>query len=243
LILLAETFVKDGKWDVEAYKQYLNTYAGDGSPLNEREFHGAIQDRLKEIDMSGNGEENCTPETCSADMDENVKEEPTKELDNLIHYTTYGDTWKELVKAYYPGLVEKCGGLWGKNGAIKALQRALCTDESGKFDQAEFKKLIGEHNLRKEIKLPLKVNGIQRVKGNVKKVDFTPDQLAATNSQGKTIGYDQYKVGMKRVPTGWLATDNCDGSTASGSTKQEALDNLERLTNKKYSNRDELLKN
>lgn len=98
LIALAETFVKDGKWDVEAYKQYLNRYAGDGSPLNEAEFYSALNDRLKEM-------ENKTPTTGTTPVNNNyyaIKDKDAVDAQYATVPTIDGTytTWSKLVEQY-----------------------------------------------------------------------------------------------------------------------------------------------
>lgn len=235
---------REEKWNKD-FNALIDFLGGNNGIVNKDELLNVSEKDLTAfIETLGIGktETSCQEPACTATADEKIENVSTNELDNLIHNTEYGDTWKGLVEAYYPGLVEKCGGLYGKNGAIKALQKALCTDIDGNFDQVEFKKLINEKNLRKEIKLPTKVNSIQRVKGEVKKVDFKPEELATTNTQGKTIGYDQYKVSIKQVPAGWVVTDDCTNATASGLTPGVALAKLKDLTKKTYSNEEEIKK-
>ena len=56
-----------------------------------------------------------------------------------------GERWEAIVRAKYPCLVEDChGDIYGPEGAIKIMQRALCTDRNGVFDRAAFRKLITE---------------------------------------------------------------------------------------------------
>ena len=146
-----------------------------------------------------------------------------------------------MVEAYYPGLIEACGGmknLYGKDGAIKAFQRELCTDENGNFDAAKFSALIHATDVPKEIKIPTEVKGIKRV---IKKP--TPAGKRTTSGTGEyrpamdKVGRDEITSVKKVGPSTYLATDGCENSiTASGSTPAEAVANLKKTTGKTYEN-------
>lgn len=47
---LAMSFIKNGKWDVEGYKQLLNSAAGDGGKLNIEEATGMVQESYRKKD-------------------------------------------------------------------------------------------------------------------------------------------------------------------------------------------------
>ncbi len=253
-LLIAASFVdKDGNWDRDGYKQFLNTMAGDKNGIiNREELIGGLQKRLKEIekkkeDNVDNNNDDCT-ETCDVDVKEQAGQETSQTTDKTyIHLRKDNPNvgWKEMVEAYFPGLVEACGGkLYGPNGAIREFQKELCTDENGNFDAAKLKALITATDVPKEIKIPLQVKGIDRVI-----IKPTPGGRTSYVGNGSgvyrpamdKVGRDE-KVTTKQVgPSTHLATDGCNGHTASGSTPKEAVQNLEKQEKKQYSNRDEYL--
>lgn len=252
-LLIAASFVDDkGNWDREGYKNFLNEMAGDKNGIiNRAELIGGLQKRLKEVENKKNDEvdnnnddNNCEDDKCPVNVKEQKGKETTETTDNTyVHFRKKnpGVGWKEMVEAYYPGLIEACGGmknLYGKDGAIKAFQRELCTDENGNFDAAKFSALIHATDVPKEIKIPTEVKGIKRV---IKK----PTPAGKRN----TSGTDEYRPAMDKVgrdeitsvkkvgPSTYLATDGCENSiTASGSTPAEAVANLKKTTGKTYEN-------
>ena len=246
--LLAESFIHDGKWDVEAYKQFLNDLAGDGSPLNKEELQAELEKRLNSrkdtTPVVGGGDDCEDPETCTASIkQENTPDTREAKDATHIHHRKGGDTWKGIVEAYYPGLIDKCGGLWGKNGAIKALQRELCTDENGNFDRVKYNKLLEATDLPKEMKMPLHVNGIQRQINGVKAAKFEEAKGNEIKKSLDKVGRDEKVYVVKVGANTYVATDNCDSTQkAVGSSKADALAKLKEKTGKEYANEEELLK-
>ena len=251
-LLIAASFVdKDGNWDREGYKNFLNEMAGDKNGIiNRAELIGGLQKRLKEVENKddnvddNNDDNNCEDDKCPVDDKEQKGKETTETTDNTyVHFRKKnpGVGWKEMVEAYYPGLIEACGGmknLYGKDGAIKAFQRELCTDENGNFDAAKFSALIHATDVPKEIKIPTEVKGIKRV---IKKP--TPAGKRTTSGTGEyrpamdKVGRDEITSVKKVGPSTYLATDGCENSiTASGSTPAEAVANLKKTTGKTYEN-------
>lgn len=251
-LLIAASFVdKDGNWDREGYKNFLNEMAGDKNGIiNRAELIGGLQKRLKEVENKddnvddNNDDNNCEDDKCPVDVKEQKGKETTETTDNTyVHFRKKnpGVGWKEMVEAYYPGLIEACGGmknLYGKDGAIKAFQRELCTDENGNFDAAKFSALIHATDVPKEIKIPTEVKGIKRV---IKKP--TPAGKRTTSGTGEyrpamdKVGRDEITSVKKVGPSTYLATDGCENSiTASGSTPAEAVANLKKTTGKTYEN-------
>lgn len=252
-LLIAASFVDDkGNWDREGYKQFLNSMAGDKNGIiNREELIGGLQKRLKEVkkvdDVDNDDDDNCVDEECNVGVEEKPGEETT-EVDDQTYVHLRKDNpgvgWKEMVVTYFPGLVEACGGkLYGPDGAIRAFQRELCTDENGNFDAAKLKALITATDVPKEIKIPLKVKGIDRVIAKP-----TPGTVVTSHGAGKyrpamdKVGRDEVVTTKKVGPSTHLATDGCNGHTASGSTPREAVENLERQERKQYANREEYVK-
>lgn len=124
--------------------------------------------------------------------------------------------WKELVEAYYPDLIKACDGqMYGEKGAIRAFQKELCKDENGNLDEDKLKQIIRAADLPAEIKLPDNINGAER--------------------QNNTPKAAKYAANTKDIAHGtYIATDGTDGSTASGGTPEEALNNLSKITCKSY---------
>ena len=244
LAALAAAYVeKDGSWDKAGYLELLNRAAGNGSKLNKEELIGAMNERFKELQN--------TQETTETEIDTNidtnddpdiaeVKKVTTKGHDEkkditYIHERQYGDTWKGIVEAYYPGLADKLGGLWGKDGAIKRLQRELCTDENGVFNAELFKDLISRTNLPEKIKLPSEIDGIKRQDGKVEKA--TAEELGGPGKgKGgmKEIGRNEYDITKIPGTELWKATDKETGLSVTGKTPHEAVQTLEEATGKDY---------
>ena len=164
-------------------------------------------------------------EKCDASID-------SKYTDTTFTYTRKGgDTWKEIVKAFYPCLEEDYG-MFGKDGAIRRLKKALSYNEDGTFNQETYKALLEGGDLPKTMRLPAKIDGCDRVdNAKVKKVKVHGGGKAKIQTVGNGSGYYTY-----------TAEDGCDGQTATGSTRQEALANLKKQTGKEYTNENELLK-
>lgn len=255
-LLIAASFVdENGNWDREGYKQFLNTMAGDKNGIiNREELIGGLQKRLKEVEVKNkeednNDDNNCEDEKCPVDVKEQKGEETTETTNNTyVHLRKDNPNvgWKEMVEAYFPGLVEACGGkLYGKDGAIKAFQRELCTDENGNFDAAKFNALIRATDVPKEIKIPLKVKNINRVIKKPTPANKQTTQLAGNGEYRPAmdkVGRDEISSIKKVGPSTYLATDGCTGHTASGDSPRTAVEALEKQEKKQYENRDEYIK-
>ena len=225
---------EDGKFDAAKFDSMTKHIAGVGSNLNCKEVKGGTlyADKTEKTPEKPavKPEENCGKDdkVCNAVVtkEETEATEKTEDL-TKIHKTTYGDTWQGLVEAYYPDLVEKCGGLWGKNGAIRALKEALAGG-----DKDVLKKLLEGGNLPNTIKLPASINGVERQDGTVKK------QKVHGNGKSliKEVGKDDVRVTKIPGTTTYKAVDGCDEKVAPayGSSAEEATANLEKQTGKKY---------
>ena len=227
LTALAYSFVdeKTNEWDIEGYKSFLNIAAGDGSKLNKEELTGAAK-RLYEAE----------PVIYSAVVSTKTTEDSENREDiTYIHERAYGDTWAGIVTAYYPELVDKLG-LYGKNGAIKRLQKELCTDENGVYNAELFKDLISRTNLPEKIKLPSEIDGVKRQSNDVKAA--TAEELGEGTGKGgmKVIGRDEIRVTKIPGTTVWKAVDGSEDTVSPqyGSSPREAVQKLQNQTGKEY---------
>lgn len=222
-------------WHVEFW-QKLRDMAGIGSKLNPEEC--LMMKYLKPekpvqttpVETTPVQDENNTPdttpeETCAATIEDEY-------TDTTFTYTRQGgDTWKEIVKAFYPCLEEEFG-MFGKDGAIRRLKKALSYNEDGSFNKETYKALLEGGDLPKTMKLPAQIDGCDRVdNAKVKKVKIQSGGKAKIQAVGNGSGYYIY-----------TAKDECDGQTATGSSIQEALANLKAKTGKTYTNEQDLLK-
>ena len=233
--VLADTYYKQygDDWHVH-YQQALRDMAGIGSKLNPEECRmmkyqtPAVDNTNKpdtlpnkpdpdDVPVEPTPETDCQDENCSASL-----------KDNTFTYTKQGgDTWVEIVRAFYPCLEEDYG-MFGKDGAIRRLKKALSYNEDGSFNQETYKALLQGGDLPKTMKLPAQIDDCDRVdNAKVKKVAVRGNGKAKIQSVG--FGY-------------WTATDGCDEQKATGKTKEEALANLKQKTGKTYTNEEELLK-
>lgn len=231
IVALADTFhAKYGDDWAKHFDSTLKKFAGKGSVLNCLELKGGALMSVEPVD-------NCNV---------NVTDLSTPEKEEIIdmtkiHNRQAGDTWKGLVEAYYPDLVTKCNGeLYGKNGAIRALKKALSVNEDGSFNADFYKKLLVTGNIPELIKLPLDINGAKRVNGKVK-----PDEeiIPGGKSLIDKVGKDEIKVNKIQGTQLWKAIDGCDENIhpVYAETPKKAVMLLEELTKKKYSNRDEYI--
>lgn len=248
LSLLAQSFVENGKWDVEAYKNFLNVAAGDGGKLNRDELVGALKriyakKPVEETAEQGGveeGDDGDGDQDCSAIVSSTTTDPTTKETDiTYTHERQYGDTWKGIVEAYYPDLVKSCGGLYGKDGAIKRLQRELCTDKNGVFDSKKFKDLISRNNLPEKIKLPSVIDDAKRQTNKVEAATAEELQRGADTGERKPglkeAGRNEIHTEQIAGTTTWTATDGCDTQqSAQGASKDEAVTALQNLTGRTY---------
>lgn len=222
----------------EHFQQALKYMAGIGSKLNPEECIGmrlfqkpkAPQGSQAQPEQGNQGhpqvqgpqEQNQEEDTktCSALLDDTY-------TDTTFTYTRKGgDTWKEIVKAFYPCLEEDYG-MFGKDGAIRRLKKALSYNEDGSFNNETYQALLKGGDLPKTMKLPAQIDGCDRVDtGVVKKVKVHGNGKARIQTVGNNSGYTTYK-----------ATDGCDEQySATGRTKQEALNNLKAKTGRTYNN-------
>gem|GEM_PF-6276064 len=129
-------------------------------------------------------------------------------------------------------------GLWGKNGAIKMLQRALCTDENGVFDAAQFKKLVTSTNLPKEILVPSKIGEFERAINPVKP-NFDATKGTGKASGLRRVGHEEKGVDVTKVMVDgkpvYIAKDKEDPTQRTeADSKSEAVAKLEEKTGYKY---------
>ena len=227
--LLAYAFRKedaDGNmvWDREGFKDFLNSVAGDKNGLlNKEELIGALM-KVQRGEVEPPVEE--PEEVCAVEITEETPIEEKTEDITYIHHRKGGDSWAGIVTAYYPALVEQYG-LWGKDGAIKRLQKALACDENGTYNAETFRAIITATDLPKEMKLPSEIEGFARVQGN---------NVIAAKFSGKgpykaaldTVGNKEYKISQVPGTTTYTARDLCNNSTASGSSRDEAFRNLQK---------------
>lgn len=213
-------------WAIE-YDSMLKKFAGKGSVLNCLELRNGKLATVVET------KEPETPEeVCAVEITEDTPMEYKSKDITYIHHRKGGDSWAGIVTAYYPELVAEFG-IWGKDGAIKRLQRALATDENGVYNAETFRAIITATDLPKEIKLPSKIDGKVRVNGTVKAENFT--------SKGKyiapldAVGINEFSIYQVPGTTTFIAKDLCTNATASGSDPNEAFEKLQKANpGKKY---------
>ncbi len=224
-------------WHVEFW-QKLRDMAGIGSKFNPEEcrmMKYAADDVPVKPHRPEATEPDPVPVTPSSPCEDEEKCDAS--IDSQYTDTTFtytrkgGDTWKEIVKAFYPCLEEDYG-MFGKDGAIRRLKKALSYNEDGTFNKETYRALLQGGDLPKTMKLPAQIDGCDRVdNAKVKKVKVHGGGKAKIQTVGNGSGYYTY-----------TAEDGCDGQTATGSTKQEALANLKKQTGKTYTNEQDLLK-
>ena len=252
---LADTYYKQygADWHVH-YQQALRDMAGIGSKLNPEECRmmkyqtPAVDKTGKPDEMPVKAKQDKRPEEASpvqdcVDEDCNANIKPEYHDTTLTYYVQGGDSWGEIVKAFYPCLDEKYG-TWDvkielpdgtikvlKEGAVTKLKRALAY-ENGKYNHEKYLALRNGGDLTKELHLPQKIEDCDRVDNAVvKKVKVHGNGKALLREAGDRSGYTTY-----------TASDDCTGQVATGKTKQEALNNLKAKTKKEYANEKELLK-
>ncbi|MBE7702908.1 MAG: hypothetical protein E7Z89_02530 [Cyanobacteria bacterium SIG28] len=255
--MFAEAYVdKNGNWDVQGYKQFLNAVAGEGGKINKEEAIGAMLElMLKDVP------EKTTKPNPNDDCDDDCTAQIKKERQNTqvipdgkeqlhMDYTKKGgETWEKMVREFYPGLIEKFGGqifdirengVLIKRGAIGALKDALAYNADGTRNEELYNKLLKEGDLPKNMRLPKMINGIVRNDNG----DPSGKPITGTGkSTVKEAGKEEYKARVKVIPGAeiYIATDDCTGKTASAGSAKEALDKLKATTGKDYTNEQELL--
>ena len=230
--VLADTYYKQygDDWHVH-YQQALRDMAGIGSKLNPEECR-MMKYHTPEIKEDKPVTEPVTEpviEPCDDDCIANIESKYTDTT--FIYNRQGGDTWVGIVKAFYPCLEEEYG-MFGKDGAIRRLKKALSYNEDGSFNQETYKALLQGGDLPKTMKLPAKIDDCDRVDdAEVEKLPIKKGGKATLKTAGSKSGY-----------TIQIASDDCTGETATGKTKQEALDNLKQKTGRTYTNEENLLK-
>lgn len=232
---LAIAFRKEGPdgqmvWDREGFKDFLNHIAGNGNGiLNKEELLGAYM-AIKEKKTDEVTEDPV--EYCDVEYEQNTETLTESKDVTYIHRRQGGDSWAGIVQAYYPDLVAKYG-IWGKDGAIKKLQKALAVDENGNYNQEIFRNIITSTDLPKEMKLPSTIEEFERVDGTVKAVKI---KAGGRYSAMETVGRNEVQVTTVPGKTTVIARDMCNPNiTASGSSKEEALARLKAANpNKNY---------
>ncbi len=230
---------KTGEWNMNEFRALLNRAAGDGGKLNKEELIGAMKKLYVQpeepVAETDNEDVVINKESATVSLISTPDKTKTEDL-TYVHERKYGDTWAGLVTAYYPELVEKYG-LYGKDGAIKRLQRELCTDENGVFKADLFKDLISRTNLPEKIKMPYEIDGVKRVIGDV--VAATAEQLGIGTGKGgmKEIGRNEIRVEQILGTNMWKAVDNNPDEViapAYGTSAEEAVQKLQDATGKTY---------
>lgn len=224
-------------WDREGFKDFLNKVAGNENILlNKEELLGAamgIKRGEYTVQEPEAVEEDVHEEVCAVEITENTPMKDKTEDITYTHHRKGGDSWAGIVTAYYPELVQEYG-LYGKDGAIKRLQRALATDENGEYNAETFSKIINATDLPKEMKLPSKIDGKNRVIGKVQAVEISNDGTGTYKPALDTVGNNEYSVTQVPGTTTYVARD-CDNNIASGATAEEAFEKLqEQNPGKKY---------
>ena len=234
LMMIAATFItedKDGNkvWDCEGYKTFLNNAAGNGGVLNREELIGAVQqlkdkppvehtdeedDGDEEITTGGDEEGETVPEKCPLEKNNNSVDT------TLPHKVKFGDSWEELVNAYFPTWKECYGKMYGKGGAIQALKKAVSKNEQ------EYKKLLAGY-IPSTINIPEKLGDCER--NDKGKVTFR-------QPEGNPVGY-MGTVGKKTGYNEVILTD-CNGNQGKGRDVDAALKDLNGKTGKEYTEQD-----
>ena len=224
---LVDAYVKQygDNWHSELHQAIIRT-AGTGSKLNPEECKMMkFQKPVEDTTVSKTPE---TLETPATKPEQPVQAECPVETwsdtvdKTVVHERKGGDTWGEIVKAYYPCLVQEKG----LKGAIRALKTALAidhaTDENGNFDKDKFRDTFGAllkgGDLPRTMKLPAKIGDCDINKdATVKRVNVHGNGKARIQS-----------VGRDSKETTWTAQD-CQNRTATGRTEAEARENLKKM--------------
>lgn len=232
LMMIAATFItedKDGNkvWDCEGYKTFLNSAAGNGGILNREELIGAVQ-QLKDKTPVEHTEEvqEVQEEITGEDEGETVADKcPLAKGNNpvdttLKHTVKFGDSWEELVNAYFPTWKDCYGKMYGKGGAIQALKKAVSKNEQ------EYQKLLAGY-IPSSINIPEKLGDCERNDNG--KVTFR-------QPKGNPVGY-MGTVGKKTGYNEVILTD-CNGVQGKGVDAEAALKDLNEKTGKEYTEQD-----
>ena len=111
-------------------------------------------------------EENKKVENTS--IQDRINNKHIETTESILEYKVQAhDTWRGIVNAFYPLLVESNNGkVFGEDGAIRALKKALCTDEDGNLNKTMYEELLNSKSLPKTLKLPPAINDCPRVDSN-----------------------------------------------------------------------------
>lgn len=210
------------------FQQALRDVAGIGSKLNPEECRMLKYQKVQEpekkppVDEPENNPEEEDP------IEENPVEEKcplTKTPDHvdttLTHKVKYGDSWEELVNAYFPTWKQCFGKMYGKGGAIQALKRAVAANDR------EYQQLLAG-KIPSSINIPEALGECQRDdNGKVKFVKPHGTPKGYMGKVGKTTGYNT------------VTLTDCNGNSGTGKDTTEALTNLNaRVPGKNYTEED-----
>ena len=234
IIALAKTFKgEDGKFSAEMFDSAMKHIAGVGSNLNCDEMKGAKLYGVPEIKTPEKEPEKPVVTEGPQGQDEGCEETPCK-LDKttghvdttLPHEVKFGDSWEEIVKAYFPTWKDCYGKMYGKGGAIQALKQALATKADGTLDNQMYQKLLAGH-------IPSVIN-IPETLGDCKRND--EGKVAFRKPEGDPKGY----MGQVGIKTGYgtVTLTDCTNASATGKNVQEALDKLNKAQGTNYTKED-----
>lgn len=220
------------------FQQALRDMAGVGSKLNPEECRMIKYNKPKsdtpvkptedntqhdEVDDTDDGDGNdILPDRCDVSMRETEGKDTT-----FTHKVKFGDSWSEIVKAYFPNYKECFGTLEGKKGAIRALKKALATDADGNVNNALYQKLLAGY-IPKELNIPAELGGCKR--NDEGKVQFK-------KPVGRPKGY-MGAVGARTKTDGSVEVADCTGTRGKGATTEQALADLNQKTGKHYTEAD-----
>ena len=220
------------------FQQALRDMAGIGSKLNPEECRMIKYNKPKgdtpvkptedntqhdEVQDTDDGDGNdILPDRCDVSMRETEGKDTT-----FTHKVKFGDSWGEIVKAYFPNYKECFGTLEGKKGAIRALKKALATDADGNVNNALYQKLLAGY-IPKELNIPAELGGCKRNdEGNVQ----------FKKPVGRPKGY-MGTVGARTKTDGSVEVADCTGTRGKGATVEAALSDLNRKTGMHYTEQD-----
>lgn len=220
------------------FQQALRDMAGVGSKLNPEECRMIKYNKPKDVDNNNHNDnvdndnndddhnndddDNIVPNRCPVEMRETVATDTT-----FTHKVKFGDSWSEIVKAYFPNYKECFGTLEGSKGAIRALKKALATDADGKLNNALYQKLLAGY-IPKELNIPAELGGCKR--NDEGKVQFK-------KPVGRPKGY-MGAVGARTKTDGSVEVADCTGTRGKGATTEQALADLNQKTGKHYTEAD-----
>lgn len=211
---------ENGNWDCEGYRAFLRKAAGNDI-LNKKELVAALrEDRkmpepVKVVEPPKNKEKEEVPEVCLLEKDENSVDT------TLTHKIQYGDSWEELVKAYFPTWKNCFGKMYGKGGAIQALKEALANGDKNLYN-----KLLSGY-------IPSEINIPERL-GDCKRNDDGKVQFK------QPVGTPKGYMGKVGIETGYneVTLTDCNGKTAKGANVDEAITNFNKQHKTEYTKED-----